>query len=158
MVWRSSRHSSETVRQTDIETLTFDEIIAFNGSIHAMYPKELWQPYSSLLAEDLLHDAQILLKAGGTACMTSGAYMLTLHSGSLCATTNQGAFNRDYEKISKEAAHPEVRRLFVEKIAMGNEYDEAMQNGMNIGFHQFVMHRQSARQTQGLVSVSRQVG
>lgn len=148
------KDSSQTVRETSSTTLNIDQFIDFNGSIHALYRKDLWQPYSSLLAEDVLHDMQILLKAGGTAPMTSGAYLLNLHSVSMCATTPQHQFTEDYEKISKEADQPEVRRLFSEKIAVGLEYEKMLKNHPNLGFHEFIVARQQKEQSQHAVRIT----
>jgi hypothetical protein len=152
--------TSDSVRRINFDVLTFDDVVEFNGSIHSIFPRGAWLPYSSLLAEDVLHDAQILLKAGGVAPMTRRPYILKLHPDSMCANTNQDKFNKDYGKIAIEAFHPEIRRLFAEKVAVGNEYAQALSDGMNLGFHQFVMYRQSLKQAQANndTAISRQVG
>ncbi len=121
--------------------LNFEEFIAFHGSIHALYPREMWQPYSDhRISQDVLFDAKMLLASDGVAPMTNAPHFKTIHPASVTAGADQAEFNAEYALILKEGAHPRIQQLFHEKLRMGERYRQARSSGFARSFHEFVRH------------------
>lgn len=130
-------------------SLGFQELCDFHGSVHALHARRHWIPYRHVLSEDVLHDAQMLLAAGGQAPMTQAPYLLHLNHQSLCANTPQDAFNKAYRQLRDEAVESEIRLLYQARLDMGEAFASSMQAGEGHSFHAFVA-RASANRTKGL--------
>lgn len=122
------------------ENLTFEKWVEFGGgSVHAVFPRKLWRPYSeNLMAQDLLHDAEILCEAGGVAPLTHNAYHINIHNQSICATTDQARFNRDYGQIIEKTKDTRIKSLFREKIRIGKLYEAEIAKGNIIMYNDFL--------------------
>lgn len=127
-------------------SLSFQDFSDFQGSVHALYARRHWIPYRNLVSEDVLHDAQMLLTAGGRAPITKAPYLLYLNNQSLCANTPQEIFNMTYRQIRDEAVDPQIKSLYQAKLDVGTAFELSIQAGESNSFHSFVM-RQSADQT-----------
>lgn len=130
-------------------SLGFQDFCDFHGSVHALHSRRHWIPYRDLLSEDVLHDAQMLLAAGGQAPMTQAPYLLHLNNQSLSANTTQDAFNMAYKQIRDEAVEPEIRLLYQARLDMGEAFASSIQTGEGHSFHSFLM-RTSAKRTTGI--------
>ena len=121
------------------QTLSFETFIDFHGSIHALYPRGMWQPYSDYrVSQDVLFDANMLLASGGAAPMTNAPHFKTIHPASLTASTDQTQINTEYALILKTEAHPRIQQLFHEKLHMGERYHQRQSSGLTHSFHEFV--------------------
>jgi glycosyltransferase involved in cell wall biosynthesis len=119
--------------------ITFSEFVAFNGSIHALYRRALWRPYPmEAVAEDVIHDAEILIDSGMTAPLTRRAYLLMLHTGSLTSLADQTEFNAGYLRVAEAAPHAELRQLFLEKFRVGENYLKARSANPLLHFQEFI--------------------
>jgi glycosyltransferase involved in cell wall biosynthesis len=125
--------------------ITFSEFVAFNGSIHALCRRALWRPYAvKEVAEDVIHDAEILIDSGMTAPLTGRAYLLMLHTGSLTSLADQTEFNTGYLRIADAAPHPALRQLFLEKSQVGESYLKARAGNSSLHFQDFMRMQQRA--------------
>ena len=125
--------------------LNFQDLHDFQGSVHALYARRHWIPYQSLMSEDVLQDAQIMLAAGGQARMTQAPYLLHLNAQSLCANTHQDEINRAYRQIRDAAIEPQIKSLYQAKLDMGNAYAVSLKEGAEMSFHGFLAHQSVAR-------------
>jgi glycosyltransferase involved in cell wall biosynthesis len=129
-----------TVREMNRQqALSFQDFNAFQGSVHALYGRRHWLPYTSLLSEDVLHDANLLLRAGGQAPMTTAPYRLYLNPLGLCSNLAQDQLNLAYQQIRDKATDPQIKSLYQAKLDMGQAYAQALLSGADESFHSFVM-------------------
>jgi hypothetical protein len=122
--------------------LRFEDFVDFHGSIHAIYARRHWHGYSHLPSEDVLHDAQILLAAGGQAPLTQLPYLLQLHAASLCATREQACMNLAYATLRDATTEPRLQRLYQTKLDMGERFAQAQQSEAGVCFHRFVQSQE----------------
>ena len=129
------------------KALTFKSWIEFGGgSIHAVFPRKLWRPYSeTLMAQDLLHDSGILCDVGGSAPLTQNAYLINVHDQSVCATTDQWRFNRDYEYTINHTSDSRIADLFREKMRIGVLYEAELAKGNKIMYNDFLNNLQAPK-------------
>ncbi len=128
--------------------LSFQEFSDFQGSVHALYARRHWITYMQIASEDVLHDAQLLLAAGGVVGMTTAPYLKHLNKQSLCANTRQETFNITYRQIRDEATEPQIKSLYQAKLDMGEAFILSVQAGADHSFHSFVMRHASTRTAQ----------
>ena len=138
--------SGNVVRElAPMPCLSFHDLNAFHGSVHALYARRHWIAYRQLISEDVFHDAQMLLAAGGQATITKAPYLLHLSPQSLCANTQQDVINAAYRQIRDEATEPLIKSLYQAKIDMGHAYASLVQAGADLSFHSFVMRQVAGR-------------
>jgi glycosyltransferase involved in cell wall biosynthesis len=119
--------------------LDFPKFTDFHGSIHALYHRSNWHPYTShLISQDVLHDAKMLLKAGGKALLTKAPYFLTLQEKSITAKSSQSDFNREYYEILTSETDTNIQTLFNGKLRAGIAYANFLENGTRLSFHEFI--------------------
>ena len=135
--------SGETCRELPFsQSISYQTFIDFHGSIHALYERALWRPYSDhRISQDVLFDANILLASGGVAPLTQAAHVKTLNPESITWNSDQSAFNTEYQEIINSDAHHSVRQLFHEKLQIGVLYAKKRSNGFQRSFHEFMMDR-----------------
>ncbi len=142
-VWETSGTICRALSYTG--QIAFSDFVSFNGSIHALYRRALWRPYAAdEVAEDVLHDAGILIDCGMAAPLTQRRYMLRLRAGSLTAEADQAALNAGYLRIAKTASHPALRQLFFEKYRVGESYLKASAGNPSLHFQDFMRMQQAA--------------
>jgi glycosyltransferase involved in cell wall biosynthesis len=122
-----------------LPTLTFEMFIDFHGSIHALYPRSMWQPYTDLrISQDVLFDANMLLASEGVAPLTNAPHFKTIHPSSVSASTDQARINAEYSLVLRQEAHPRIQQLFHEKLRVGKRYQQVRALGHSHSFHEFV--------------------
>ena len=135
-------NSGSIVRElTPRQSLTFQDFSEFQGSVHALYDRCHWIPYRNVASEDVLHDAHMLLVAGGQAPMTKSPYLLHLNQQSLCANTPQEIFNRTYRSLRDEAQDARIKSLYQAKLDIGAAFEKYIQAGHGGSFHSFLLNQ-----------------
>ncbi len=120
-------------------TLSFEMFIDFHGSVHALYPRSMWQPYTDhRISQDVLFDANMLLASEGIAPMTNAPHFKTIHPTSVSASTDQARINAEYSLVLGQEAHPRIQQLFHEKLRVGKGYQQVRSFGHSHSFHDFV--------------------
>ncbi len=121
------------------QNLSFETFIDFHGSIHALYPRSMWQPYTDhRISQDVLFDAKMLLASEGIAPMTNAPHFKTIHPSSVSASTDQARINAEYTLVLRQEAHPGIQQLFHEKLRVGQRYQQVRSFGRLHSFHEFV--------------------
>jgi hypothetical protein len=121
------------------QSLSFEMFIGFHGSIHALYPRNMWHPYTDhWISQDVLFDAKTLLASEGTAPMTNAPHFKTIHPSSVSASTDQARINAEYSLVLRQEAHPRIQQLFHEKLRVGKRYQQVRALGHSHSFHEFV--------------------
>lgn len=144
MAFLRTRYVDEGSRQLCRELapaprLTLRAFTDFHGSIHALYQREHWQPYTPYrISQDVLHDYGLLLASGGSAALTREPYVQTLQPRSITATAVQEEFNAEYAAIVANHPEPAMRQLFAEKLRVGQLYAALLQSGVKLSFHEFI--------------------
>jgi len=131
-----------------LETLSFNMFTHFHGSVHAVYPRAMWQPYSDhKISQDVLFDAKMLLASNGAAPMTTAPHFKTIHPSSVTAGADQTEFNTEYAQLIAAEADPRIQQLFHEKLHVGEHYRLAQSEGLALPFHEFVKQRDQFRRS-----------
>ena len=121
------------------QTLSFEMFTHFHGSVHALYPRARWQPYSDhRISQDVLFDANMLLASDGAAPRTNAPHFKTIHPASVTTGTDQAEINAEHALILKNEAHPRIQKLFREKLHVGEIYHRVRSSGLHYSFHEFV--------------------
>ena len=121
------------------QSLSFEMFIDFHGSIHALYPRSMWQPYTDhRISQDVLFDANMLLASDGMAPMTNAAHFKTIHPSSVSASTDQARINAEYALVLRQEAHPRIQQLFQEKLRVGKRFHQLRSFDHSHSFHAFV--------------------
>jgi glycosyltransferase involved in cell wall biosynthesis len=124
------------------QVLSFEMFTNFHGSVHALYPRAMWQPYSDhRISQDVLLDANMLLASDGAAPMTNAPHFKTIHPASVTTGTDQAEINAEYACILENEAHPRIQKLFREKLRVGEHYHQIRSSGLHHSFHEFLRWR-----------------
>ena len=130
------------------QTLSFEMFTDFHGSIHALYPRAMWQPYSDhKISQDVLFDAKMLLASNGAAPLTIAPHFKTIHPSSVTAGADQTEFNIEYVQLIATEQDPRIQQLFHEKLHVGKQYQLAQSEGLALPFHEFVKQRDQLRRS-----------
>ena len=113
----------------------------FCGSIHSIYEREYWADYEPSVAEDILNEANLLLRFEH-APISSAVYYLVLNKNSVCATTEQERFNEFY-KEQKNRFEGRKASVFEKRLRMGILYEqhiiEAQKSKIQpLNYHEFI--------------------
>lgn len=131
-----------------VQALSFEMFTHFHGSIHALYPRALWQPYSEhRISQDVLFDAKMLLASNGAAPMTIAPHFKTIHPMSVTAGADQTEFNIEYAQLIATEPDPRIQQLFHEKLLVGKHYQLAQSEGLALPFHEFVKQKDQLRRS-----------
>ena len=119
--------------------ISLEDFVNFHGSVHALYSRDKWRPYSDYrISQDVLHDAKLLIDSGGEAPLTRASYIQYLQTESITATTLQPEFNREYAQVLSKEQHPAIIHLFQEKLRVGDLYMQEVLKRPDLIFHEFV--------------------
>ncbi len=123
-------------------TLDFQTFMDFHGSIHALYRRDRWRPYSGhRISQDVLFDANLLAACDGVAPLTRAPHFKTLHPKSVTSKSDQHDFDAEYRLVIENAAQLWIKRLFREKLRMGELYGQLRSAGSMLSFHEFMRQR-----------------